>query len=181
MSRPTHILKHEHRVIEQGLRALDGLCLKLRTGEAVQPEMMARLFEFFQQFAIRIHHGKEEAHLFPALKHIGVREEGGVLGFLSDEHGLEQRLLGSLEVLVDLYRDGDATASDQFVETAIAFRDHLIGHMQQEDAVLFTLAEEMLDETIKAALLKSFASVGDSEVVKRYELMASELEREWSV
>jgi hemerythrin-like domain-containing protein len=180
MSRPTHILKHEHRVIERGLRALDGLCLKLRTGESVQPEALAKLFDFFQQYAIRVHHGKEETHLFPALVRIGIREQDTVLGFLCDEHALEQRLLGSLEVLVDLYREGDTLTGDQFVETATAFRDHLIDHMQQEDAVLFPLAEEVLDETVKSTLLKSFAAA-EGEAAARYETMASELEREWSV
>lgn len=181
MSRPTHILKHEHRVIEQGLRALDGLCLKLRMGENVEPEALAKFFDLFQHFAAGIHHNKEEAYLFPALKQIGVRENGGILGFLCNEHGLEQRLLAELEMLIDRYRNADATACEQFVETATVLRDHLVGHMEHEDAVLFTLAEEMLDETVKSALLKSFASDGDGEVVKRYELMALELENEWSV
>jgi hemerythrin-like domain-containing protein len=179
MSRPTHILRHEHRVIEQGLRALDGICFKLRTAEAVPIESLQNLLDFMQNFAIRFHHGKEEGHLFPALQQAGVRNEGGVLGFLCKEHELEQQLLAELALAIDGYRNGEGDAGDRFASAAIGFRDHLVGHMQQEDAVLFSLAEELLDEPVKAALIKVFAT--DREGCARYESMATELERAWAV
>ena len=33
MSRPTHTLKHEHRVIEKALRALEGIGMRLELNE----------------------------------------------------------------------------------------------------------------------------------------------------
>jgi hypothetical protein len=32
MSRPTHLLRHEHRIIEQAIRALEGMCIRMQTG-----------------------------------------------------------------------------------------------------------------------------------------------------
>lgn len=179
MARPTHILRHEHRVIEQGLRALDGICLKLKTGDRVPGEALSLLLDFIRNFAIRFHHAREETHLFPALRQVGVRDEGGALEFLRDEHLLEQQLLAELELVIDEYGNGDPQAVDHFIQAATAFRDHLANHMQQEDAVLFSLAEELLDEPAKLALLQAFNhdEVGQA----RYEEMATTLERDWAV
>ncbi|HWQ35769.1 MAG TPA: hemerythrin domain-containing protein [Blastocatellia bacterium] len=184
MSRPTHILRHEHRVIEQGLRALDGMCLTLKTGGSVPAEALAQMLDFIQNFADRFHHAKEENWFLPALKESGVLEEGGALAFLKKEHEMERHLLAELELATEEYRYGDSAAADNFVNAAVQFRDHLIGHMQQEEAMLFNLAEEMLDEPVKASLIQSFAQenarAGDG-VTKRYEQLAEELERKWAV
>jgi len=55
--------------------------------------------------------------------------------------------------------------------------------MQQEDAILYSLAEEMLDEPVKASLLKSFTqeNARAGELSRRYERMAGELEQTWAV
>ena len=179
MARPTHILKHEHRVIEQGLRALDGICLKLKTGERAPASALAQLLDFIRNYAIRFHHAREEAHLFPALQQVGVRDEGGALEYLRDEHLLEQQLLAELEFVIDEYGNGDEQAAARFTDAATAFRDHLLNHMQQEDSVLFNLAEELLDEPAKLALLHQFMN---EELEGRiYEETAAALERDWAV
>ncbi|MFN0084041.1 MAG: hemerythrin domain-containing protein [Blastocatellia bacterium] len=179
MARPTHILRHEHRVIEQGLRALDGICLKFKTGERVPAGTLSLLLDFIRNFAIQFHHAREEELLFPALLRVGVREEGGALGFLRDEHLLERQLVAELELVIDEYGNGDDHAADRFIQAATAFRDHLANHMQQEDAMLFSLAEELLDEPAKLELLRAFNR--DEEGHARYEEIAAALEREWAV
>jgi hemerythrin-like domain-containing protein len=184
MSRPTHILRHEHRVIEQGLRALDGMCLTLKTGGAVPAESLGQMLDFIQNFADRFHHAKEETWLFPALTQSGLGEDGGALAFLKKEHEAERHLLAELELATEEYRYGNSAAAERFVAAAVQFRDHLIGHMQQEDAILYSLAEEMLDESVKASLLRNFVQENEragGEVTRRYERLAQELESRWAV
>jgi hypothetical protein len=55
--------------------------------------------------------------------------------------------------------------------------------MQQEDAILFRLAEEMLDDQIKDSLIRAFAGedAAAREVIQRYEQLAEELEKAWAV
>ncbi|HZS05638.1 MAG TPA: hemerythrin domain-containing protein [Blastocatellia bacterium] len=183
MSRPTHILRHEHRVIEQGLRALDGMCFKLKLGEPVPPESLTQILDFIRNFADHFHHTKEETYLFPALQEYGIQDEAGPLEFLRNEHETERLLLGELGMAVEEYRHGDSAAAERFVGAACSFRDHLVGHMQQEDAILYSLAEEMLDEPVKASLLKSFTqeNARAGELSRRYERLAGELEQAWAV
>jgi hemerythrin-like domain-containing protein len=184
MSRPTHILRHEHRVIEQALRALDGMCLNLKSGGNVPPEALYQILDFIRNFADRFHHTREVTYLFPALGHNGFQMDGGTLGFLTGEHEIERMLTAELELAVGEYRHGDAAAVDRFVEAATLYREHLVGHMREEDAILFRLAEEVLDEAVKASLIQSFAQedAQDSDgTVARYERLAQELEKNWAV
>lgn len=184
MSRPTHILRREHRVIERALRALDGMCLHLKSGGNVPPESLYQILDFIQNFADRFHHAREETYLFPALGNNGFQIEGGALGFLMGEHETERLLTAELELAIGEYRHGDSEAVDRFVKAANLYREHLVGHMREEDAILFRLAEEVLDEAAKASLIQSFAqeeAQGCEGTVAKYERLAQELEKTWAV
>ncbi len=184
MARPTHILRHEHRVIEQGLRALDGMCLRLKSGGSVPPDALEQMLDFIQNFADRFHHAREEAFLFPALEQSGMRQGDSALMFLRKEHDVERHLLAELELAAEEYRYGSTEASDRFVTAAVQFRDHLVGHIQKEDTLLYHLAEELLDEEVKLTLIHDFAhdrgQTGE-EITARYEQMARDLEKMWAL
>jgi hemerythrin-like domain-containing protein len=182
MSRPTHLLSHEHRVIEQAMRALEGMCLRMRLGGNVPDRELVKLLDFIRNFADGFHHEKEERYLFPALEQIGINGENGPLAFLRNEHETEKRLLPELELAVEEYRH-DPASGEKFVSAALQLKDHLIGHMQREDAILFRLAEEMLDDQMKDSLIRAFAGedAEAQELARRYEQLAQELEKTWAV
>ncbi len=175
--RPTHLFRHEHRVIEQALRALDGMCFRLQAGDDIPVEALAQALDFVQNYADRFHHFREEEYLFPALKQCGL-EEGGALHFLCDEHELERELLAELEFAIEEYRYGDSDAVRRFVEIMDRFRKHLIGHMQKEDTLLFRMAEDLLDDDAKNALMRNLAVEG---VSRKYERLAADLEKAWAI
>jgi hemerythrin-like domain-containing protein len=171
-------------VIERALRALDGMCLHLKSGGNVPPEALCQILDFIQNFANRFHHAREETYLFPALGNNGFQKEGGALGFLMGEHETERLLTAELELAIGEYRHGDSTAVARFVEAANLYREHLVRHMREEDAILFRLAEEVLDDVVKASLTQSFVqqeTQGCEGTVERYERMAQELEKTWAV
>jgi hemerythrin-like domain-containing protein len=182
MSRPTHQLRHEHRVIEQAMRALEGMCFIMQAGGSVPEGELSKLLNFIRNFADGFHHAKEETYLFPALEQAGIRDENGPLAFLRNEHETERILLSDLASAVNEYRY-DPTSSGKIVFTALQFKDHLIEHMEQEDAILFRLAEEMLDNGIKDSLTHSFAIENAEKrfIANRYEMLAEELEKAWTV
>jgi hemerythrin-like domain-containing protein len=184
MSRPTHTLKHEHRIIEQAIRALEGICTRLELGEQIPIEALVHALDFVQIYADRFHHEKEELHLFPALQQNGMQVEGGPLGFLKHEHQIERKLLIDLGIAVASYRNGDGEARHQIIDLARNYSRHLLSHMRREDAILFTLAEEILDEPTKTSINYAFAKaehgLGEKSV-EHYEQLAAELEKEWSV
>jgi hemerythrin-like domain-containing protein len=169
-------------VIEQAMRALEGMCLHLRTGGRVPDVEMTKLFDFIRNFADGFHHAKEEEHLFPVLAQIGIRDEHGPLEFLRAEHATERGLLDVLELAVEAYQH-NYDAGEQFVSAALQYKDHLVGHMRHEEGILFRLAEVLLDDEARDALNCALAeeNAKAAEMTVHYERLAKELETAWSV
>ena len=184
MSRPFHILKHEHRIIERALRGLDGVCMRMESGIRIPAESLSEIVSFITTFADSYHHGKEETLLFPALERRGITREGGPLGVMEYEHQVERELIADLEQAIDLYKDGDVEAAPRFVDAARAYLRLLVGHIEKEDSILFRIGDEVLDDEEKDALAASFkqtdAILGDR-TLEAYERLASELEGKWAV
>lgn len=184
MTDPFHILKHEHRIIERGLRALDGICLRLEWGEPLPPETLAELADFTSNFIDNYHHGKEETYLFPALEQEGIAREGGPLGVMEHEHETENSLTGELVRAIEAYKEGDEEARGRFVEAARSYINHLIGHMQKEESILFRIASELIEEPDRERLMNYFTNPGaelKSVDIDRYDRLARELEKRYAV
>jgi hemerythrin-like domain-containing protein len=180
--RPTHILRHEHRVIEQVLRALEGMCLKLRTGDSVPVEALTQALDFIRNFADRFHHEREEECLFPALEQTDLAESGAIV-FLGEEHQLERELLAELDLAIQEYRFAGADAVPRLTDVANQYCKHLIGHMQKEDSLLFRLTEEMLEDAEKIALMHNLSTESEAfgqTLIQKYERLAAELENDWA-
>ena len=122
MTQPLHTLKHEHRVIERALHALDGICMRIQLGERVPLAVLSQVLDFISNFADCYHHGKEEAHFFPALRHLGIAHEGGPLGILERQHEIERELTDAMVSALDGYRDLDPEAGREFSEAAQIYR-----------------------------------------------------------
>jgi hemerythrin-like domain-containing protein len=181
---PFHILKHEHRVIERGLRALDGLCLRLEWGGELGPEALEQIVDFTENFINRFHHNKEEVFLFPKLEAQGLATDSGPLAAIRGEHQVENQLTANLGQAIEGCRRGETGAVKQFVEAAYRYSAHLIGHMQKEESVLFRFADELLDDEAKDELMMEFRRAESSlghDVYERYERLAADLEKQWAV
>ena len=184
MSNPIHTLRHEHRVIELGLRALNGICLRLGSGQAVPPAALIQVHDFIRDFADQYHHWKEELYFFPALERKGIRRQGGPLGALAHQHEVERELVAELYLSIKGYEVGDSESIGRFIKAARRYIELLTWHLEREDQILFKLAEELLDEADKVELDRAFkqaeATVGQC-VLEAFEQVARELERTWAV
>lgn len=184
MPGPLEMLKHEHRIIERILKALDGICVRLDRGEQVPPDALSACLDFIRTFADACHHGKEEAHLFPALEEHGVPRLGGPVGAMLHEHELGRGFVAELDRAIQAYRVGSPEAGRRIVETARQYIELLTQHIHKEDYVLFNIAETILDDGALASLRDRFEQaeaalgVGTHE---QYERIAAELERAWAV
>lgn len=184
MIEPLLILKHEHRVIERALHALDGVCLRLSWGSKIPDHALLQLMDFTSSYIDVFHHSKEEAYLFEALERQGITRDGGPLGAMEREHEIERELTDELYIAAAGYSAGDTAAVERFVRAGRRYIDHIIGHMEREDSLLFRLADELLDE-IDVAFIKEGFHKAQAELGlggrEKYENLATELERAWSV
>lgn len=147
---PTQRLSEEHQTI---LRAMDVL---ERIAEAYGEDPMGTLDDaraivgFLRGFAEELHHGKEEAMLFPAMEEAGHSRHAGPIGVMLMEHddgrGLIREMLGALEA--------PEAGADTFEAAALSFAEMLRSHIAKEDELLFPLAEQTLSEHARARLVE---------------------------
>jgi hemerythrin-like domain-containing protein len=183
MSGPFHLLKHDHRIIERGLKALDGACLRLETGNQIPASDLSQMIDFISTFADSYHHGKEEIILFPVLVRAGIQYQGGPLGAMEREHQIERRLMGNLKNAAEEYGQGNAEACSRFIEAARAYTHLMVGHLEREDSVLFPIAEALLNDDEKKALIAEFIKADDRFGTTRLtelESTAVKLEDDWA-
>lgn len=156
MSTPIEILRREHRVIEGALRTLDGICVKLQRGIEVPPETLLQSIDFIRTYADGFHHGKEEAHLFPALEKNEVSRDGGVIGMMLEEHEAGRGLIAELSDAARGYVAGDPRTVRRFVLGAWRYMELLTMHIHKEENVLFVIADEVLDDEALVSLSEAF-------------------------
>lgn len=154
--KPTEVLMGEHRVIEQVLDCLEALAHECDVRGQIDADAAAKLLEVLATFADRCHHGKEENQLFVALEKRGFPRHVGPMAVMLDEHEIGRRAIQEMRnALVDGGLD-PAAAARRFHRAATGYVELLRDHIAKEDGVLFPMAESVLGEAEKAAVLAAF-------------------------
>ena len=165
---PTDVLRDEHVLILRALTVADALAGAVTRGGPLDRAALGRLVDFLRAFADRCHHGKEEAHLFPAMAKHGVPVEGGPLGVMQEEHEEGRRFIAAM-----------SGPDDAAVAAAIgAYVALLRAHIDKEDGVLFPIAEGVLPPEEQSRLAKVFDTVEQEEIGPgEHERLVGELAR----
>jgi hemerythrin-like domain-containing protein len=156
MPTATEILRREHDAIRRMLDVAEELAHRLRQDESVAPEMLGELNEFFQLFADRCHHAKEEELLFPLLEQKGIPRAGGPIGVMLAEHEEGRALVRGMVESADAYGRGEKTAGRRWAEAARQYSDLLSQHILKENNVLFGMAERVLSPADQTRLADNF-------------------------
>ena len=161
--KPTDILSNEHRVIEQVLDCLDKMVTRSIERQQLEEEPARQAVDFFRNFADRCHHGKEEAHLFPAMEAKGYSRDGGPTGVMLAEHDQGRQHVRAMDAAIDGASQGDGGALKEFAENAQQFAQLLRDHIEKEDRCLFTMATQALSDQEQCDLLMMFDQVDSEE------------------
>lgn len=163
MTNPTDQLVAEHVNI---VKCLDVLTRLGQQAEGPNPPLdaMQAAVTFVREYADRLHHGKEEDLLFPAMEANGMPREMGPIACMLKEHELGRAAVGRLEDGIDALRAGKADGGAEFAEAAATYVALLREHIIKENEILFAMAEDILPAETKATLLTQFASVEQDEI-----------------
>jgi hemerythrin-like domain-containing protein len=142
-------LQHEHEAILRALTVLERLGERLASGRPVSDATVSELVMLLRTFADRCHHGKEEDHLFPALRAKGA---GDALSVFLDEH---EEGRGYLRTLAGSGPTGERAAA------ARRYVGMLRNHIERENEVLFPMADGLFTPEEHAALARAYADVED--------------------
>lgn len=112
------------------LGVLDRICLRLERREPVPQEHRTSLLEFFQVFADRCHHAKEEEFLFPAYELAGVPRVHGPIGCMLAEHQQGRQEIARMKQPLEGMVAGQGETAAVFIAAARVYRVLLEAHKE---------------------------------------------------
>ena len=151
MKTATAVLHHEHDAIVMGLRILAEIDRHAIAHQPVDQADLQSLVDFFSEFADTCHHGKEEQLLFPLLTHTGDAQARQAIERLLPEHAQGRHWLARMRRALQAPFKPEA-----FHDAARAYAALLLAHIEQENTVLFPMAERLLNEDQLTALSREF-------------------------
>jgi len=149
-------IQAEHRSMWQILNVLEESTKAARRGDVPEWGLVNLVLEYLETFIDKVHHPKEDEHLFSAL---ASRSEDArdLIEDLQGQHEQEAERLGRLRaVLVD--EDPDVMVFAKAAEDYIDFQRE---HMRQEEGELFPLARKHLTELDWREIENAFANNKD--------------------
>jgi hemerythrin-like domain-containing protein len=182
---PSDILRSEHRVIEQVLNSLEKMVEICQTEGKLDKQSAKDAVDFFRNFADCCHHGKEEAHFFPAMEAKGFKRDCGPTGVMLYEHDQGRKFVRGMDESIEAAAQGDAAAKKEFIRNAREYIDLLREHIKKEDHCLFTMANNAFNEQDQKALLTAFEKVEAKDigegVHEKYLKLADDLANRYGV
>jgi hemerythrin-like domain-containing protein len=183
--KPTDILTDEHRVIQQVLNCLEKMIQESQAAGKLDKGAATDAVAFFRNFADRCHHGKEEAHLFPAMEAKGFSPQCGPTAVMRLEHEQGRSHVRGMDEAIQRASEGDRAALDDFARHAQGYLELLREHINKEDHCLFAMANQAFSDEDQNALLKLFEHVEAEEMGlgthQRYLAIANSLAQRYHV
>lgn len=116
---------------------------------------------FIRQYADRFHHAKEEDVLFKALVANGMPEQNSPVAAMLMAHDQGRAYVRGMEQTARQALAGEATTEiiASLTENARGYAALLRDHIEKEDTILYPLAERILPEAVRPAMLAAYATV----------------------
>lgn len=139
-------LWNEHRSIAAVLHAMTQVMRNAGSqGMGLDPKLLRAMLYYLDVFPERVHHPKEEKHLFPAIRR-RTREADRVLRELAREHKEGAQAMRSLEQALLRYEQGGAREFEALHEAVTYFVDGYRAHMRKEEMELMPIARRVLGD-----------------------------------
>jgi hemerythrin-like domain-containing protein len=152
---PTEVLRKEHTIIQKMANAAKQDAKEIRKRGVVDTDRVAKYHDFFQNFADRCHHAKEEEELFPVLRKMKV--DPIIIDLLIQHHAEGRILLGGIEDALTALTTDRSEPDTQALGRYILEYAHLMDrHIRIENEYLWPRAAERLSDPQKEALAKAF-------------------------
>jgi hemerythrin-like domain-containing protein len=155
------ILKSEHRSISAVLLGLKHLA-EMAQDVRVKPEFQVfrSMLRYIDEYPERMHHPKEDEHLFARLVHCHPAA-GKLVDELKAEHVQGAALIRELERKLVFFEEGWPEGAPEFLGAVDAYADFHWKHMRKEEVELLPLAEKHLSADDWRAIDRAFQSNED--------------------
>lgn len=159
MQHALDIIGSEHRNLWRLASTLDAAASEIEAGGMVDPEFFHAAFAYLEEFVDRMHHPKEDDHLFRWLR-IRRPEAANILDGLQAEHRKGPIRLAALRERLATAIDHRAAAND-FCAALRAYAEDLRQHIRREEKDVMPLARAALTAADWAEIERAFSSHAD--------------------
>lgn len=155
------IIKAEHRSLDAVLHGMQRLCDEARAaGREPDHALLGAMLFYVAEFPERLHHPKEDAHLFVRLQ-AHTREFDGLIRHLQDQHEQGAAQFQRLRRLLEDMQMHRAGASERFHEALGDYQRSQWAHMADEERLILPAAQRFLSIADWQAIEHAFSENGD--------------------
>jgi hemerythrin-like domain-containing protein len=175
---PIGVLMKEHRLIERMLRLLETECNDMKKTKKINTDFLKGSIEFFQMYADKNHHSKEEEILFFALDKKKMNfEHRRIMSKLIEDHKTARITLNALNLAANRYSLNDKNVYSEIVFSIDRLLTLYPKHIELEDKHFFYPAMTYFTEEERNQMLEEFFEFDAHFDHERYQRMVEEYER----
>jgi hemerythrin-like domain-containing protein len=177
----TQALVNEHMLILRMIAMLERNAPRTADGTYINWQFYLDGVDFIRNYADRFHHAKEEDVLFEALVKNGMPRDNSPVAAMLMEHDQGRVYVRSLETAALAALAGMAGQEGVIAQNALAYAELLRGHIAKEDEILYPLAERVIPDTMRDAIIEGYALAEArtaADFTARYEAVVSGYEKE---
>jgi hemerythrin-like domain-containing protein len=138
------IIRDEHRSISTVLLGMEYFVQEIRAlRKKVDPHVFRAMLYYLDTFSERMHHPKEDGHLFKATRERSV-EADALIAELEEEHAHGEESLRKLAQSLIRYEEGGEQEFAAFEREVENFVRNYRDHIRKEEDLLFPLAQKVL-------------------------------------
>lgn len=156
---PTRILRDQHQNILKVADVLEEILAHEPHPGQLDFDALDDCVSFIRLYADALHHGKEEALLFPELEERGMPHDSGPIGVMLQEHQQGRAYARAMADALPSARQGEEEALRILGHAAHGYADLIRAHIMKEDNVLFDMADQMIDEPACRTLCAAYDTV----------------------
>jgi hemerythrin-like domain-containing protein len=172
-------LVNEHRLILRMIALLETKASATAEGRYTNWQFYLDGVDFIRNYADRYHHAKEEDVLFEALIRNGMPAKNSPVAAMLMEHDQGRAFVKAMEAAAIEAQAGKCGMEKVIAENALAYAALLREHISKEDEILYPLAERVIPDTMRAAIIAGYDAAeartaagfaaGYEAIVERYE------------
>ena len=177
----TQALVDEHKLILRMIALLERNAPQTAAGSYTNWQFYLAGGDFIRNYADRFHHAKEEDVLFAALVKNGMPSKNSPIEAMLMEHDQGRAFVRAMETAALDALAGKDGQEGVIAENSLAYAELLRGHIGKEDEILYPLAERVIPDTMRDAIIEGYAAAEaktPADFTARYEAVVSGYENE---
>lgn len=152
----TQVMVEEHKLILRMIALLENNVTRMEAGRFRDWRFFLDAVDFIRNYADRFHHAKEEDVLFKALVDNGMPQDNSPVAAMLLAHDQGRGFVRAMEEGAQQALNGEPGQIPLIAENARGYIALLRDHIDKEDNILYPLAERVLPEAPRAAMLEAY-------------------------